>query len=512
MRRASEFDLPLSILRQEIAAAPLLPKPYARYQPLLADALHFFLERLSSSRLEAIFSEQMQLPPSTSAPRRIVALFSRIPALHKLGQVLARDRRLSKRFRHRLQQLESLVPTSSSTPIEHLLGCQFPKLEKAGIRLDSKALAEGSVAVILPFVWQDARKIQEGVFKVLKPDVEAQLEEDLAILVKFAGFLDERCSQYHLPKLEYQDTFETIKELLLHEVRFENEQKNLIEATRLYSGNNNVVVPAVLPFCSARVTAMERLRGWHLPSGRRLPNTFAPEPWASLTLEALVATPIFSSQVAPVFHGDPHAGNLLLMPNGRLGLLDWSLTGRLPRRERAAIIQLMLAALTLDPARMKLALRTLAKNKPHLSSTSHLMISSLREVRWGSLPGIDWLTRLLDDLVWSAGVRFSDNLMLFRKSLLTLEGVVADLARSGPGTARTTMNATVTASFLNHWLGELPCHFFIPFRARSPTTHLSTEDLLSVALSGAATSTRWWTQTSLEFAASLAPLKAGQGE
>src|SRR5215510_7330855 len=93
----------LPLLREEIAAAALLPKAYARYQPLLADALCFFLQRVSPDRLRQIVSRQMHLPAASPA-ERVVSLLEELPALHKLGQVVARDRRLNLGFRTKLQK------------------------------------------------------------------------------------------------------------------------------------------------------------------------------------------------------------------------------------------------------------------------------------------------------------------------------------------------------------------------------------------------------------------------
>ncbi len=98
----SEFDPALDLIRDEIARSTLLPEPYARYRPLLADGLRFFLEHLSANRLRRVLEEQLRLPSSLSTAERIVALLHHLPALHKLGQVIARDRRLSLEFRNQL--------------------------------------------------------------------------------------------------------------------------------------------------------------------------------------------------------------------------------------------------------------------------------------------------------------------------------------------------------------------------------------------------------------------------
>src|SRR5262249_46455769 len=120
------------------------------------------------------------------------------------------------------------------------------------------------------------------------------------------------------------------------------------------------------------------------------------------------------------------------------------------------------------------------------------LVSSLHKLGWGQFPGITWMTQLMDDLALRSGVQFSSNLLLFRKSLLTLEGVVADLNASDKQAAQTTTDAIIMASFLNHWICELPCRFVTPFDERLPTTHLSTRDLMSVAFAGPTAIARWW--------------------
>src|SRR5437868_6275937 len=107
-KSSSKFEPMLALLHAQIASAELLPSPYEKYRPLLADGFCFFLGRLPAARLEAIFAEQQRMAFSTCAVERVAALLHHVPTLHKLGQVVARDHRLSAAFRNQLQQLESL--------------------------------------------------------------------------------------------------------------------------------------------------------------------------------------------------------------------------------------------------------------------------------------------------------------------------------------------------------------------------------------------------------------------
>jgi ubiquinone biosynthesis protein len=485
----------LSLLREEIASSDLLPKAYARYRPLLADAFCFFLARISAVRLEKILSRQMQLAASASTAQRVVSLLEQLPALHKLGQVLARDRRLNARFRGRLQQLESLAPQIPMAQVVSMLGKAIKSRPMTGIELAPEPLAEGSVAVIMPFVWRDAPGgPRHGVFKLLKPEIRAKLEEDLEILSQLGGFLDEGSAQLHLPALDYRDTFDTIRDLLLHEVRFEEEQRNLTEAAGMYGGIENITVPGLLPFCSAKVTAMERLFGDKI-LGNGLSEPSLREPTARTICRALIATPIFASESAALFHADPHAGNLLMTPDGRVGILDWSLTGRLNKGDRIALVQILLAALALNVERMDAAVERLTCNQFDRPVARRILQARLNELRRGALLGINWLTAILDQLVLEAGLRLQPNLLLFRKSLLTLEGVVADVIRMKKEAANALLEEVVLGGFMQRWLLEWPRRFYVPFDDRSFSTHISVSDLVGQMLCAPATFARWWSHT-----------------
>jgi hypothetical protein len=173
------FDFLSSLVQQTLAEADVLPRRYARYGPLLSDGICFFLERLGPGRQRVLWEELMQRPESAGAEERLVALLCHLPTLHKLGQVVARDRRLQPGFRARLQKLESLSPRTTWAIVVGLLDRELPDWRRAGIILDQGVLAEGSVAVVVPFLWEKGGRdvARARVFKLLKPEIEQQLAE-----------------------------------------------------------------------------------------------------------------------------------------------------------------------------------------------------------------------------------------------------------------------------------------------------------------------------------------------
>jgi ubiquinone biosynthesis protein len=89
----------------------MVPEEFAQFRPLVSDALVFFLERLSVPRLAELVTKEYELPPNASAEERSTDLISQCPTLHKLGQIVAWDRRLSWELRQRLHTLEAMEPT-----------------------------------------------------------------------------------------------------------------------------------------------------------------------------------------------------------------------------------------------------------------------------------------------------------------------------------------------------------------------------------------------------------------
>ena len=86
----------------ELDIGSLVPAEYERYQPAVVDGLAFFLGNLPPDRVFAILAEQADLPDDAGLEDRLVAVVRHSPVLHKLGQVLARDRRLPARLRQAL--------------------------------------------------------------------------------------------------------------------------------------------------------------------------------------------------------------------------------------------------------------------------------------------------------------------------------------------------------------------------------------------------------------------------
>ncbi len=491
LRIFSEKQMPLAPHQKswpDIDVSPTVPKEFAQFRPLIADALVFFLQHLSEPRLTELVARQCDLPADASAEQRLANLITQCPTLHKLGQVVARDRRLSPELRRRLQTLETMEPTTPVTVVKEIIERELGKECTCALRIDSQALAEASVAVVIPFSSDESpdNGPGNGVLKVLKPNIIERLGGELEIWSDLAAFVDERCACDGLPLLRCTEIFQTVRELLANEVRLDLEQLHLKEAAQFYAGSQKIQIPVLLPYSTPRITAMERVFGTRVTNTEHLADRARKE-LAGLVLKELVAKPIWNTEPQAIFHADPHAGNLFYTDDGRLAILDWSLAGYLDKTEREQTAQIVLGALNLDANRILRAIAAMAIELPNETALREVVARAVATLYRSKAPGLQWLLDLLGDATFKAGVLFGQDLVLFRKSVLTLEGVAADVSEElSLGEVLPLSGALV---LLREWARRCVASSM----SRDFGTHVSNMDLLSLYFAAPSAMTRFCT-------------------
>jgi predicted unusual protein kinase regulating ubiquinone biosynthesis (AarF/ABC1/UbiB family) len=173
-------------------------------------------------------------------------------------------------------------------------------------------------------------------------------------------------------------------------------------------------------------------------------------------------------------------------PDGRLAILDWALTTQLSKAQCEAVVQLVLGALTLNVSRIDAAIEALGQTV----SKERVQVAvreSIRQVRLGCFPGFDWLSALMDTLAATSAVRFPEEIILFRKALLTLSGVVADVS------PQMAMDSVLVWQGVNQFAGGLLWRPWAATNSRDVVgAHLSNADLLGLWAELPVTVLRFW--------------------
>ncbi len=169
-----------SELIDETAIRVLLSDAITHFARPIREALVIFLSGLPAAGQRELLSTQAALPSAATTTQRLGALVQQCPVLHKLGQALARDRRLDPVLRRELSKLEALSPRVPVVALRRALRHELGDLDRLGIVLEPTAIAEASVAVVIGYRDRDAN----GVFKILKPGIDKRLDLELALLAE----------------------------------------------------------------------------------------------------------------------------------------------------------------------------------------------------------------------------------------------------------------------------------------------------------------------------------------
>ncbi|HXJ90313.1 MAG TPA: AarF/UbiB family protein [Candidatus Binatia bacterium] len=457
------------IVDEIVPVEALVPESYLKWRPPVREAMMYVVAHLSSGRLAPKLLEQIELPIDTPAEVRLLRLIAKVPGLQKLGQVIARNQHLRPALRTALAKLENGIrdvkPEDMRAVIEKGLG---PQLKTFEVRIAPTILSEASVSAVVRFTWKNPKTGQRerGVFKVLKPHIPEYFAEDMNYLQGLAQYFGDQHHTYGFEADLIPDTFRKVQRLLRHEVDFIREQKTLLEAWTLYRSIPGVRVPQVIkPLCTSTITALTEELGTKVTSAAARLSFSGRQKLAEQLVEALIAVPLFAASPNAIFHGDPHAGNLLYDNRNReLTIIDWALRERLDREQRRHLALLFLMVGLRDPVSTFNEIAGLSQH--HLEMTSRrgrmvreLVAEFLEELPASRLPSGADAMRLLERVA-IRGIKFPSSLVMLSKVMFTLEGILGDIVGSDIG-----MGFTLARQVAQHWLSNRSA-FRSPLRPR----------------------------------------------
>lgn len=415
-----------------------VPKSLERFTPLISAGLESFLSCLSRKRLKEAVLELLSHDKDSEVGDRIFHLSLHFPTLHKLCQVIARRPDLDPDIKRWLVKLERGMYGTQPEPlinrIQEELSC---RPEAQSITIEPEIMAEASVACVIPFTWSgsaDGTNTQ-GVFKVLRPEVEKRLEEELQALTKTARFIEKNRNKFDLGNLQLSKLIDELSRDLRDEIDLAAEQKRLREAADLYVNETRVHIPAVFPFSSPHMTAMHYVDGVNVAEIDVAEEALMGV--AELVFKSIICIPLFWKGDHALFHGDPHAGNIYLREDNSADrydvvLLDWTLAGNLSRAQRLQIMQLLVGVLKNNSLDITRVIERLTDDRLDNGPASFQMIlmaveKLLNHQQWSSRDPLAKVFRLLEHTAM-LGVAFPSELVLYRKAFFTLEGVLNDIS------------------------------------------------------------------------------------
>jgi ubiquinone biosynthesis protein len=272
---------------------------------------------------------------------------------------------------------------------------------------------------------------EEVVVKVQRPTVATLVRRDLRAMSWFAPHLIGRIPIAALanpPAL-----VELFAETIVEELDFRLEAQNMLDTARvlrLTNQHKTMIVPRPHPtLVTKRVLVMERLRGFNFDDVKGMHASGID---TEAVIKAAMVAFLEGVMLHGVFHGDLHGGNLFVMADGKIALLDHGITGRLSETKRMAFLKLMMAGTTND---IKLQVKALCELGALPFDTD--VDTVVRDLNLDG-PVKDPTKMAPEELIAEVrnitkallgyGARMPKELMLYVKDLLFLDGAMATLA------------------------------------------------------------------------------------
>jgi ubiquinone biosynthesis protein len=351
------------------------------------------------------------------------------PTYIKLGQIISSGEGLfPEELVEEFKKCRDQVPAEPFSEVRATVESELGRsLEDVFSSFDRRPLAAASIAQVHGATLHTGERV---VVKVQRTTVAELVRKDLSVMAWLAPFLVGRLPFAALanpPAL-----VELFAETITEELDFRLEAQNMLDVAKSFVdlGQRGYIIPRPHPILvTRRVLVMERLDGFNFDDVASMKD-------AGVDTHEVVRTGMIGfmegALIEGVFHGDLHGGNLFVMPDGKVALLDFGITGRMDEVKRRAFLRLMLGAITNDVRVQLAALRDLGALPMDTDLEAVIVDLGLEG------PAID-PTQLTPEemigeiqrivkLLLGYGARMPKELMLYVKNMVFLDGAIARLA------------------------------------------------------------------------------------
>ena len=279
---------------------------------------------------------------SFSLPERLRMIFEELgPTFIKFGQILSIRRDvLPEEYVSEFEKLQDAVPPFSYAEVARLIAEEFGRdVKDVFEEFASEPLASASIAQAH---LARTKTGQEVIVKVQRPQIRQMILQDLAIMEHLAHLLARRIPESR--RYDPVGLVEEFRKTILLELDFRREGRNADRLRQHLRDMPGIVIPQVFwEYSAPRVLTIEYMVGQGLREA--LSRSAEDRHRIAANLYKAFLKQIFEDGF---FHADPHPGNLLFLPDGRVGLLDFGIVGRVSRDRLAGLVTILLAIMEQD--------------------------------------------------------------------------------------------------------------------------------------------------------------------
>jgi aarF domain-containing kinase len=262
------------------------------------------------------------------------------PTFIKFGQIIASSAGMFpdeyvKEFNKTLDRVKPITFEEVQRTLQQELGA-----EKAAhlVNIESKQLASASIAQVHCAELRDGTKV---VIKVQRAGIDTRCASDMKIMRSLAGFMTKFKKDADLANpVGIVDDFAAT---LMDELDFRKEAENLARFNAIMAELGHKTIRSPVPhagYITKKVLVMEKFSGLRVDAYDEIKRRGIDGETSLVSgLRAWFQCVVFYG----FFHGDVHAGNLMILDDLDLGFLDFGIVGRFDDKERFLVTDYMIA-------------------------------------------------------------------------------------------------------------------------------------------------------------------------
>jgi predicted unusual protein kinase regulating ubiquinone biosynthesis (AarF/ABC1/UbiB family) len=356
------------------------------------------------------------------AERLVGAIAVLGPSFVKLAQVFSsRSDLIPEPYVGVLSTLTDQVPPVPTPLIEHEIERAFGRsVHSVFERFETEPLAAASLGQ----VHRARYKGDEVVVKVLRPGVEDVVARDMAIALPVLRWLERRIPIAHVRNARVM--VEEFAQRVPEEMDFVHEAANAQRIHENFRGNPRVVIPRVVPeLVRKRVLVLEYVEGTRVDRLTTRPGERAQDPRGIVS--AVMELYLRMMLIDGFFHADPHPGNVLVTPDGRVVVLDFGMVIPVTQELRWRLVTTIFAAIRRDTDGLIAGFASLGMLDPD-ADPSHVrgLAERLLTMAYVEMPmreRVELVTNEVMAALYDWPVRLPSEMVYFARTAALIEGL-----------------------------------------------------------------------------------------
>ncbi len=403
-----------------------------RYRQILAILFKYgfgdLLDRLSIDQylgagLQAISKKRADRVEKLTRPQRLRMAFVELgPTYIKLGQILStRPDLVPADFVDELAKLQDEVPPFPYEDVKAVIESEFGiPAEELFDRLEDQPLASASIGQVHEARLKDGEAV---AVKFQRPGIQKVIEVDLEIMLHLATLAERHIKEFkiHRPVKIVEEFARTLEK----EIDYRIEATNMERIARQFLNLPHVYIPAVFrEFTTSRVLTTELIEGIKISKIEKFAESGLDQKVIADRVVGLVLKQAFDHGF---FHADPHPGNIFVLSENVICLVDYGMMGLVDRATREDFVDLIDSVVHQQEVRTAQVLMTITDwdEQPDIRALEREVADFMGRHFYKPLKDME-IGKLLQDLLQLTmrfRLRLPPDIFLMIKALSSVEGV-----------------------------------------------------------------------------------------